>query len=82
MPLVALHVIANTFILNQAYVSGNAIVLLDSPNNVLQTTYVELPDELLAIVIDEISGKIAACSESLVHVYKPDGYYQGSPRVN
>ncbi|KAF2674851.1 WD repeat protein-like protein [Microthyrium microscopicum] len=62
------------------YISGHAIVVLDGPNSVLQTTYTDLPDELVAIVIDELSGKIAAASSNLVHVYKPDGYFQGSPR--
>jgi hypothetical protein len=34
----------------------------------------------VAIIVDELSGKIAAATSSLVHVYRPDGYYQGSPR--
>ena len=64
----------------QAYVSGNAIVILDAPDHVLQTTYQELPDELVAIIFDEISGKIAAASASTVHVYKPYGHDEGALR--
>lgn len=64
----------------QAYISGNAIVILDAPDHVLQTTYQELPDELVAIVFDEISGKIAAASASAVHVYKPYGREEGALR--
>lgn len=56
-------------------------MILDGPNHILQTTYLELPDELVAIVLDEISGKIAACSSSLVHVYKPYGRDEGALRV-
>jgi len=62
-------------------VSGNAIIILDGPDHVLQTTYQELPDELIAIVFDEISGKIAAASTSTVHVYKPYGREEGALRV-
>jgi hypothetical protein len=48
---------------------------------VLQTTYTDLPTELVAIAIDEISGKIAACSASLVYVYKPNTTDPEHPRV-
>lgn len=64
----------------QAYISGNAIVILDAPDHVLQTTYQELPEELVAIIFDEISGKIAAASASTVHVYKPYGRDEGALR--
>ena len=60
---------ANTY---QSYISGNAFIVLDGPNSILQTTYLELPDELVAITFDEISGKIALASKSHVYVYKPD----------
>ncbi|KAF2426534.1 WD repeat protein-like protein [Tothia fuscella] len=63
-----------------SYISGNALVILDGPNNILQTTYHELPDELVAIVFDEISGKVATASASTVHVYKPYGRDEGALR--
>jgi hypothetical protein len=69
------------FVLLQAYISGNALVVLDGPNHVLQTTYLELPDELIAIVFDELSGKIAMASPSTVHIYKPYGRDEGELRV-
>ncbi|QDS72950.1 hypothetical protein FKW77_008419 [Venturia effusa] len=60
-----------------AYVSGNALVVLDSPNHVLQTTYLDIPDELIAIVFDESSGKIATATTSTIHIYKPYGRDEG-----
>ncbi|RDI89534.1 hypothetical protein Vi05172_g77 [Venturia inaequalis] len=63
-----------------AYASGNALVVLDAPNHVLQTTYLELPDELVAVAFDELSGKIATATSSTVHVYKPYGRDEGELR--
>ena len=60
---------------------GNAVIILDGPNSILQTIYLELSDELIAIVLDELSGKVAAASSSTVHVYKPYGRDEGALRV-
>jgi hypothetical protein len=65
----------------KAYISGNALVVLDGPDHILQTTYLELPDELVAVVFDELSGKIATASPSTVHIYKPYGRDEGALRV-
>ena len=59
---------------------SNPIVILDGPNSILQTTYFEEHDELVAIAFDELSGKIAAASASTVHVYKPYGRDEGELR--
>ncbi|KAF2403852.1 hypothetical protein EJ06DRAFT_488764 [Trichodelitschia bisporula] len=60
------------------YISGNAVVILDGPHNVVQTTYLEVSDQFVAIAFDELSGKIAAASGSTVHVYKPYGRDEGA----
>ncbi|KAF2110546.1 WD repeat protein-like protein [Lophiotrema nucula] len=56
-----------------AYVSGNALIILDRPNHALQTIYVDEESELEAIALDEESGKIAACSTKNVYIYRPYG---------
>lgn len=65
----------------QAYISGNALIILDSPNNVLQTTYHEIEDDLIAVVLDDATGKIATCTNAIVHVYKPYGQDEGAVKV-
>ncbi|KAI9886031.1 MAG: hypothetical protein M1823_002151 [Watsoniomyces obsoletus] len=52
-----------------AYISGNALVVLAGPHAVRQTIYVDDESSLEAVAFDEISGKIAVCSERAVHVY-------------
>ncbi|KAH8816301.1 WD repeat protein-like protein [Xylogone sp. PMI_703] len=54
------------------YVSGDALIILDGADGIVQTIYNE-GTELSAIAIDEGSGKIAICAGSGVHVYKPYG---------
>lgn len=56
-------------------------MILDGPTSLLQTTYQESPDELVAVVFDEISGKIAAASAKQVHIYRPYGQDEGALRV-
>ncbi|KAF2840037.1 hypothetical protein M501DRAFT_1056409 [Patellaria atrata CBS 101060] len=58
-----------------AYVSGNAIVILTGPHDILQTIYLDEHESLDAIQLDELSGGIAVGSGSVTHVYKP--YTQG-----
>lgn len=55
-----------------AYISGSAFIILDESHHVIQTIYDDDNDRQLdAIVIDEISGKIATCSAEQVRIYQP-----------
>ncbi|KAF2091359.1 hypothetical protein K490DRAFT_31122 [Saccharata proteae CBS 121410] len=63
-----------------AYISGNALIILGGPRTLLQTTYHEDEDNLVAVVLDEASGKIAVASPKAVHVYKPYGLDEGALR--
>ncbi|KAF2229701.1 WD repeat protein-like protein [Viridothelium virens] len=56
-----------------AYVSGYALIILGGPHDVLQTIYHEEEEELIAVTIDEVSGRIAVCTHKVVHIYKPYG---------
>ncbi|KAF2021002.1 hypothetical protein BU24DRAFT_361581 [Aaosphaeria arxii CBS 175.79] len=55
------------------YISGNALIILDRPNHVLQTTYIDEETELEAVAFDENTGKIAASSTKTVYTYQPYG---------
>ncbi|KAF2744645.1 hypothetical protein M011DRAFT_470243 [Sporormia fimetaria CBS 119925] len=57
-----------------AYISGNSFVALDRPNHVLQTTYIDGEDELDAITLQEVTGKLAVCSATRIYVYQ--AYWQ------
>ena len=59
------------------YLSGNAIVILSGPYDLLQTIYVDDHPELDAVAIDEASGNIAACGSKSVVIYKPYGKKEG-----
>lgn len=65
----------------QVYISGNAVVILDGPQNLLQTIYLDNEDDLQAVAFDEDSGKIAAASRTEVHIYRPGGKAEGVLRV-
>ncbi|KAL5114044.1 regulator of (H+)-ATPase in vacuolar membrane [Pleosporales sp. CAS-2024a] len=54
-----------------AYISGNALVILDRPDHVLQTIYVDEELELEAVALDEGTGKLAACSTQHIYIYQP-----------
>ncbi|KAJ9667643.1 regulator of (H+)-ATPase in vacuolar membrane [Coniosporium apollinis] len=60
-----------------AYVSGNALIVLDGPNHVLQTTYHTDPCHLVTVTFDEATGKLATCSTAEVHIYQPYGQEEG-----
>jgi hypothetical protein len=66
---------------HQAYISGNALVVLDSPNHVLQTTYIDEEADLEAVVLDENTGKIAVCSTRHIYIYQPYGHDYGAVKV-
>ncbi|KAF2635435.1 hypothetical protein P280DRAFT_473836 [Massarina eburnea CBS 473.64] len=61
-----------------AYISGNALVILESPSHVLQTTYIDEETALEAVALDENSGKIAVCSTRHIYIYKPYGQDEGA----
>ncbi|KAJ4295133.1 regulator of (H+)-ATPase in vacuolar membrane [Kalmusia sp. IMI 367209] len=61
-----------------AYISGNALIILDSPNHVLQTTYIDEESELEAVCLDENTGKLAVCSTRHIYIYKPYGQDEGA----
>ncbi|KAF2874374.1 RAVE protein 1 C terminal-domain-containing protein [Massariosphaeria phaeospora] len=61
-----------------AYISGNALVLLDRPNHVLQTIYIDEESDLEAIALDENTGKLAACSTTQIYIYQPYGQDEGA----
>jgi hypothetical protein len=56
-------------------------VILDKPNHILQTTYIEEEEELEAVTFDEATGKIVACSNANIYVYKPYGQDEGAVKV-
>ncbi|KAL9599200.1 MAG: hypothetical protein Q9219_003981 [cf. Caloplaca sp. 3 TL-2023] len=60
-----------------AYISGNALVILKGPNDLLQTIYHDEGDTLLAVVLDENAGKIAAATSTGVYVYRAYGKEEG-----
>ena len=65
----------------QAYVSGNALIILDRPNHVLQTIYIDEEFELEAVALDVATGKIAACSTRNIYIYRPYGQDEGAVKV-
>jgi hypothetical protein len=65
----------------QAYITGNALVVLTGPDTILQTIYDDDEAELEAIAIDEASGKIATCVGKSVRVYRPYGQDEGALKV-
>ncbi len=65
----------------QAYITGNAFVVLTGPESILQTIYDDDEEDLEAIAIDESSGKIATCTTTSVRVYKPYGQGEDALKV-
>lgn len=70
-----------TFEILKIYISGNALIVLDRPNHVLQTIYIDEETELEAVALDEGTGKIAACSTKHIHIYRPYGQDEGAVKV-
>lgn len=60
-------------LLLQAYISGQALVILGGPQKLLQTIYVDETETLEAVAIDETAGRIAVCGGPSVFVYHPYG---------
>ena len=65
----------------QVYLSGNAIVILDQPNHIFQTIYHDEVQAFDAVSIDELTGKIAACTTAACYVYQPYGQDEGVLKV-
>ena len=65
----------------QAYISGNAVIILQGPQEILQTIYVDDVDELEAMTIEESSGTIAVCSQDQLYIYGPIGRDEGVLKV-
>ncbi|KAI4173510.1 MAG: hypothetical protein LQ343_002848 [Gyalolechia ehrenbergii] len=61
-----------------AYISGNGLMILSGPSDLIQSIYHEDRHALLAVTIDELTGKIATASSTEVYVYRPYGKEEGS----
>jgi hypothetical protein len=64
------------------YVTGNALSILSDPGTVLQTIYDNDDRRLEAVAFDESSGKIAACTDGTVRIYRPLGHTDDSLKVS
>ncbi|KAI6086637.1 regulator of V-ATPase in vacuolar membrane protein [Hypoxylon rubiginosum] len=53
------------------YITGNALAILSDPETILQTIYDDDERNLDAVSFDESSGKIAACADATVRIYRP-----------
>ena len=60
-----------------SYVTSNAAVVFTSPHTLLQTIYIDT-EALLAVAIDEETGRIAICDEEDVYIYVPIGRDEGA----
>lgn len=65
------------------YITGNALAILSDPQTILQTIYDDDERALEAVSFDESSGKIAACTDATIRIYRPlsHGDDGGSPKV-
>ncbi|KAL8645036.1 MAG: hypothetical protein Q9226_007480 [Calogaya cf. arnoldii] len=59
------------------YVSGIGLMILSGPGDLIQTIYHEDCAALIAVTIDDASGKIATASSHEIHVYRPYGKEDG-----
>jgi hypothetical protein len=55
--------------------------VLDRPNHVIQTIYIDEESELEAVTIDSCIGKIAVCSMKNIYIYQPYGQDEGFVKV-
>ncbi|KAI1753144.1 WD repeat domain-containing protein [Xylaria castorea] len=60
------------------YITGNALSILSGPGTVLHTIYDDDSRRLEAVAFDEVSGKIAACTDGTVRIYRPMGHTHDS----
>lgn len=64
------------------YVTGNALSILSNPGTILHTIYDDDSRSLEAVAFDESSGKIAACTDGTVRIYRPLGHDHDSLKVS
>jgi hypothetical protein len=69
-------------LLQQAYITGNAFVVLTGHDAILQTIYDDDETHLAAIALDEATGKIATCAGANIRVYKPYGQGENALKVD
>lgn len=69
------------FVLLKVYISGNALVILGGPHDLIQTTYHDNAGALDAVAIDEVSGKIGTCTNEELYIYRPYGRIEGALKV-
>jgi hypothetical protein len=55
--------------------------VLDQPNHILQTIYIDEERELEAVALDETTGKLAVCSAHHIYIYQPYGQDEGAIKV-
>ncbi|MCJ1477391.1 regulator of (H+)-ATPase in vacuolar membrane [Lambiella insularis] len=55
------------------YISGNALVILGGPHQLLQTIYHDDTQLLASVAIDKETGKIATCAGENILIYRPYG---------
>ena len=56
-------------------------MILDRPDHILQTIYHDDGVPLDSVDVDEVTGKIAACSTSTLYIYRPFGQEEGILKV-
>ncbi|RKF61109.1 Regulator of V-ATPase in vacuolar membrane protein 1 [Erysiphe neolycopersici] len=61
-----------------AYITGNAVVILTTPHNLLQAIYDDSEEQLEAIAFDEITGKIAVYASHQIRIYRPYGQFSNN----
>lgn len=65
----------------KAYISGNALIILGGPNDLVQTIYHDDCIGFDAVSVDKLSGKIAISNENETYVYRPYGRDEGVLKV-
>ena len=58
---------------SKAYISGNALVILGGPDDLIQTIYHDDSVGFDAVSVDKLSGMIAISNEEDIYIYRPYG---------
>lgn len=66
---------------SKAYISGNALIILGGPHNLIQTIYHDDSIGFDAVAVDKLSGNIAISNEEEIYVYRPYGRDEGVLKV-
>lgn len=67
--------------MSKAYISGNALIILGGPHDLIQTIYHDKCTGFDTVSIDQSSGKIAISNEQETYIYRPYGKDEGVPKV-